>query len=124
MRKLLFLVMALMGAVALAATANMTWTNPTENVDATPIPLSGAGSIASTRIEYGTCNVDAFGTKVGEVTVPGAATAGNVSGLAPGKWCFRAYTRNTYGSESGPSNVASKTYEAPTPKPPTNFSAG
>lgn len=51
---------------ALAADITTTWTYPTQNTDGSAIPASGAGSIASSRVEWGTCAGAAFGTKLGE----------------------------------------------------------
>lgn len=124
MKKLLPYLLAGFVTVTLAATANVSWQNPTQNTDNTAIPASGPGSIASTRIEYGTCIATAFGTKLGEFIVTGQAEAGVSPDLAPGTYCARAYTKNTYGTESDSSNVAQKVIAAPKPKPPSNFSLG
>lgn len=124
MKKLLPFILLAASAIAAAATLSTSWTNPTQNTDSSAIPATGPGSIASTRVEYGSCSGTAFGTKSGEVTVQGAATTASIPNLGPGTWCARAYTTNTYGSESGPSNVASKVIAAPTPNPPTGFSLG
>lgn len=110
---------AMLASQAFAADATVSWTNPTQNTDNTAIPATGAGSIASTRIEFGTCSGAAFGTKAGEVTAPGSSTSIVISGHAPGATvCFRAYAKNTFGVESAASAVASKDFPAPTPKPP------
>ena len=37
--------------------------------------------------------------------------------------CTRAFAKNTFGSESGASNVASKAIPAPIPNPPTGLTA-
>lgn len=120
-----FLPVLLLGAasLAVAATFNVSWNNATQNTDSSPIPASGPGSIVSTRIEYGSCSGTAFGTKQGEFTVTGQAETGTTPDLAPGTYCLRAFHRNTYGQESGPSNVAQKVVAAPTPRPPSGFSA-
>jgi hypothetical protein len=123
-RLLAFLAAGLLASVAYAAVLTATWTNATKNIDDTPIPASGPGSIASTRIEIGTCNGTAFGTKVSEFTVQGVATTGQTPNLQPGTWCARAAHTNTYGVEGVWSNVAQKTIAAPTPGAPTNFSLG
>lgn len=122
--KLLGLSLLLGAVAAYAATVNVSWTNATKNTDDSSIPSSGPGSIASTRVEIGTCNGTAFGTKVGEFTVQGAATTATSPNLQPGTWCARAFHTNTYGSESGPSNVAVKVIAAPTPQPPSGFTFG
>lgn len=126
MKKYFFAALAAAFATAtFAAILTVSWTNATQNTDNTAIPASGPGSIASTRIEYGSCaGTNVFGTKAGEVTVTGQGTTASLPNLGPGTYCARAFHTNTYGEESGPSNVASKTIAAPVPKPPSNFSLG
>lgn len=115
-------VLSLVAAVALAATITATWTNATRNTDDSVIPATGEGSISTTRIEWGTCNADNFGTKQGEKIVAGTVTTAVTPDLPPGRWCLRAYHVNTWGVASDPSNVAIKVIEAPKPRPPSNFS--
>lgn len=103
---------------AMAADVSVSWTQPVTNTDGSAIPASGAGAIASNRVEWGSCSGAAFGVKAGEKTVTPAATSTTVTGLAPGTHCFRAYATNTYGAESAASNVASKVISPPTPNPP------
>ena len=124
MRKYLGLVFALVGAAALAASVTATWQHPTQNTDDSAIPATGAGSIASTRIEWGSCNGAAFGTAVGEVVVPAPAATTVIPNLGVGTWCARAFSKNTYGAESDASGVVQKVIAAPKPKPPANFSIG
>lgn len=113
-----FLGMGLWATRAPAADATLGWTLPTQNTDNSAIPATGAGSLVSTRIEWGTCSGTAFGTKAGEAVVPTPATTYVVTDLAPATWCFRLFAKNTYGIEGGPSNVVSKVAVPPTPKPP------
>ncbi len=102
----------LVGGPAYAGTASITWTNPSTNVDGSPI-----GTITGTRIEYGTCNGGStFGTKAGERLVT-AGTSATLS-LSPGTWCVRAYTQTAAG-ESAPSNAVQAVIAAPLPNPPT-----
>lgn len=108
----------LLVTAAKAATVTVTWVNPTANTDESAIPASGAGSLSSARIEYGTCNGTAFGTKAGEVTRLMPATTATLN-LQPGTTCVRVTVTNTYGQESVPSNVVSRVVDPPTPKPPT-----
>ena len=104
---------------ALGADARVSWVMPTANTDGSAIPATGAGSIASTRVEYGTCVGTAFGTRAGEVVVNAPATETTITGFAPGATnCFRAFVRNSYGNESAASNVAVRTFPTPTPNPP------
>ena len=113
------LVLSLMFAESAIGGVVVTWSNPTANTDGSSIPASGAGSLTSTRVEYGTCSGSSFGTKSGEVPVPAPATSVDLGTLAPGTWCFRAFAKNTYGNESAASNVAAKTINSPVPNPPT-----
>lgn len=101
-----------------AGDAVLTWTLATQNTDGTTIPASGAGSLTGTRVEWGSCSGSNFGTKAGEQVVAKPAVTYTVTGLAPGTHCFRAYSRNTYGVESDPTNVVSKVIAPPTPQPP------
>lgn len=103
--------------VAQADTVTVSWVLPTTNTNGTAIPATGAGSLASIRVEYGTCNGAAFGTKAGEVSRPGNSTSTTLN-LNPGTTCVRAFAVNSYGLESDTSNVASKVIEPPRPNPP------
>ena len=104
--------------LARAADANLSWTLATQNTDGSTIPASGAGSLTGTRVEWGSCVGTAFGTAAGTVTVPTPATTHTVTGLGVATYCFRAFSRNSYGVESNPSGVVSKIVPAPTPNPP------
>lgn len=114
----LILLLCLLALPALAADVSVTWTQPATNTDGSAIPESGAGSIASNRVEWGTCSGTAFGVKAGEKVVSPAATSTTVPNLGPQTWCFRAYATNTYGIESAASNAASRVVSPPTPNPP------
>ena len=100
-----------------AADVRVSWTQPVANVDGSTIPVSGAGSLTSNRVEWGSCVGTAFGTAAGSQTIP-AATSYLITGLAPATHCFRVTATNTYGSESAVSNVAQKIVPAPVPLPP------
>lgn len=118
MRLVAILWMLLAAGPALAANLVVSWTNPTTNTDGTPIPVTGAGSLTGTRVEWGTCSGTAFGIKSGEVTAPAGVSTATITNVGPGTWCARAFSRNTYGTESVASNVASKIVPAPVPNPP------
>ena len=107
----------LAAALAIGADVRVSWTQPTTNTDGSSIPLSGAGSIVSNRVEWGSCVGSAFGSPAGSQTIP-AATSHVVTGLAPALHCFRITAINTYGSESAVSNVAQRAVAAPIPNPP------
>jgi hypothetical protein len=116
MKKLLILF--LISGSAHAAT-QISWTLPTTNTDGSSIPASGTGSLTSSRVEYGTCSGSSFGTKISEIVVGVPATNAVIEDLAAGTYCFRVFAKNTYGTESGPSAVVSKTIATPVPNPPT-----
>lgn len=105
-------------AAAFGADLTVSWTHPVQFADGSPLAMS---QIASTRVERGTCNGTAFGTKQGEITVTAPAAQGVFAGLAPGTYCVRAYTKATSaagGGESVASNVVSKVIDFPDPGPP------
>jgi hypothetical protein len=113
----------MLSMAAIAAVATASWTNATKNTDGTDIPASGAGSLVSTTVEWATCGAgDTFGTKAGEVVTASPGTTRQTPDLLPGRWCFRAFHTNTYGSTSDPTPVVVKVVAAPKPNPPTNFS--
>lgn len=116
MRYLLALMM-LVATTANAATITGTFTWPTKFVDGTNLTLA---QIDRMRIEYGTCAGSAFGTKAGEVIVNPPATAYTITGLSPGQYCLRSFTRTTAaagGLESTASNTLAHTLPWPAPEP-------
>lgn len=117
--RFLILLLALAAPLGFAADASLTWQHPSRNVDNSLIPATGPGSIAATRVEYGTCNGTAFGTAEGQQVFTGTVTTGTITGLTAGRsYCFRAFSRNTFGEESAASNVVARAIPAPTPQPP------
>lgn len=112
------LLVATTAGSAHAATVEVTWTHPTQFEDGTSLALT---QIEGTRIEVGTCAAPSvFGTKQGEKVVP-APTAATTLTVAPGTWCYRAYSKATAaagGSESGPSGVVTNVVPWPKPNPP------
>lgn len=111
----------LVSVSALAATATVRWTPPVTNVGGSAIPFEGPGSIASFRVEWGSCgSPGVFGTPSGSAIVPVPATSFTTPDLAPATYCFRVFATNTYAVESASSNVASAIFPAPTPGAPTN----
>jgi hypothetical protein len=108
---------ALWAGAARAGTAVMTWQHPTTGTQdgaTVPLPLSAIGS---TYLEAGTCSGSAFGALVASQSVTAPATTGTFSDLAPGTYCFRAFTKTTASppQSSGPSAVVTKTIAAPGP---------
>lgn len=135
MRKMLSLValVALAGCSLLhsppaeASTITVVWTNPVLNTDDSPVPDTGPESIASVRIEYGTCVSGAFGVKAGEFVrtrtlgQPMLTTATN--NVPTGLTCVRVFVMNVFGNESDASNVASRTVAPSTPRHATGVVA-
>lgn len=103
---------------ALAADVTTNWTYPTLNTDGSSIPASGAGSITSSKVEWGSCVGSAFGTKIGEATIPAPTKTHTATGLPPATYCLRAYVTNTYGTSSDASGVVTVTVNPPKPQPP------
>ena len=116
--RLLILGLLLLAGLANAGDALLSWTPPTTNTDGSAIPATGAGSLTGTRVEWGSCSGTAFGTAAGTVTVPTPATSTTITGLGVATYCFRAFARNAYGSESLASAVVNKVFPAPVPNPP------
>lgn len=113
----------LCASVALGAVLHATWTNATANTDASAIPASGPGSIASSELEYGTCNTakDAIATVSQIIPVAGQGQTMDSPDLPPGDWCAHVRNINTYGAKGLWSDVKSKTIAPPTPGKVTNF---
>jgi hypothetical protein len=120
MRTLTLALLALfLPAAAMAGTANVSWTNPTQFEDGTAL---APADIASTTVEYGSCTGTAFGTKAGQQVATGSASTLVISNLAPATYCFRAATTVVAAKGGGTStfsNVASKVVPFSNPKPPT-----
>ena len=120
MRRALFLLL-LLSAPAQAA-LNLTWINPTTNVDGTPI---AAGSLVSNRIERGVCGANGtFGSVLQTYQLAPARTSFAVD-VAPGCHAFRIYVKNAQGFESSASTVGVITVvaHADKPNPPLSVTA-
>lgn len=115
MKKLLAsLLLSLAGLAAHASTVTVSWTNPTQYTDGSAL---AASDITQTRVEYGTCSGALFGSKLGQFTVAGNGTSGTSPQLAPGTYCFQAFT-TAAGVESAASVAVSGVVPQPAPKPP------
>lgn len=117
-----FLILCIFSIYANAET--VTWTAPTKNTDGTTIPscvsaVCPPDSLASYKIQWGTCNGTAFGIKAGEQNLPLTPPTVSITGLAPGLTCFQMFAINTSGVSSDPTNAASKLIVPVTPNPPT-----
>lgn len=124
-RRAAALALGLIPAAAWAASATLTWTLPTQNTDNSPIPASGNGALAQSRVEYGPCTTGGGLASVeNSVTVPVPSTTAIINSFVGGETvCFRVRVKNNLGVESEPSNVVSKTFDAPKPRPPVLLSA-
>jgi len=117
--KLALALLALIALPAFAADISVSWVNPTRDVDNVLLPATGPQSLASTRVQYGSCSGTAFGTAAGQVIVPAPATTTTISGLPSGStYCVRAFSRNVAGDESAASNVVSRVIPTVPPQPP------
>lgn len=81
-------------------TAALSWMPPTRNTDG-----SALSNLAGYRISYGT----SAGTLTSTIQIPGPASAYIVSGLAPGTYFFGVRAYSAAGTESGLSNIVTKT---------------
>jgi hypothetical protein len=88
-------------AAPTTGSATLSWTEPTENTDGTPVT-----DLAGYHIYYGTTE----GAWTSTITVLEATeTSYVVSGLAPGTYYFAVVAFNSAGDDSPESNVGSKT---------------
>lgn len=110
----------LVSGTSTAATATLTWTHPTQNVDGSSIATTGSGALAQTKVEWGTCGSNgAFGTKESEVVVPYPTNTVTINNFVGGETvCFRAFSKNNLGVESDASAVVAKTFDVVKPRPP------
>jgi hypothetical protein len=103
---------------ASAKDASLEWTLPTTYEDGGALPAS---EITSFKVDYGTCSAPGvFGTSMGVITTPGAATAAVVTGFTSGTFCFRVATVASNGEQSIWTNAVSVVFSKGKPKPPTN----
>lgn len=118
---LIFFVMAMLSN-ANGATAELTWTHPTQRVDNTPITLA---EIKETQIDWAKCGVgNVFPVTVeGTKAVPAPGTVTQVANLAYGTWCFRARSVDTGNLVSDNSGTVWRQFVAP-PKPPVITTVG
>jgi hypothetical protein len=84
-----------------SGTATLTWVAPTTNTNGTPL-----GDLAGFIVNYGTSP----NAMTNSITVANATATGyTVQSLAAGTWYFSVIAYTTTGTQSAPSNVASKT---------------
>lgn len=116
--------MAVLPSMAYAGTLTGSWTLATQYTDNTPIAPTGPTALASTRVEYGSCNGLLFGTKLGEVIVPVPTVTVAVPNIAAGTYCLQGWSKLVNGDESPTaSNVGKTVVPSPLPKPPSSFAA-
>ena len=116
MKKLVVCLLALAPLSALAGSATVSWTLPTQYTDNSVLVPT---DIATTKVDYGICPLT---TVTGTATVTGAGLSTVINNLNPGNWCFRAYVTVIAakgGGTSAFSMQASKVVPFPDPKPPT-----
>jgi Fibronectin type III domain len=84
-----------------SGSATLTWVPPTTNTNGTPLT-----DLAGFVINYGTSATSLSQ----QITVSSAtATSYTITGLGAGTWYFTVSAYTTVGTQSAPSNVASKT---------------
>jgi len=113
MRWIMALLLLLLSVSALAGSATLSWTPPTQNEDGTPIT-----DLAGYWIYYGTVSGN-YPNSI-QIADPTISTY-VVDSLAAGNWFFVATAYNTAGIESAYSNEATKTVPPDVPLPPTNL---
>lgn len=120
MKRLSLALLALAAPAAWGATVTVSWVLPTQNTDNSVIPLTGSGALAESRVEYGPCTSSGGLASVeNQVNVPAPGNTTQVNGFVGGETvCFRVRVANNLGVVSEPSNVVSKTFDAPKPRPP------
>ena len=118
--KRLFAMLALLPALVLAGSADVSWTNPTQYTDGSTIP---AGALTQTVIRYGFCNATNDGLLTSpapvDAAVPQPATAKSITGLGNGTWCF-AVRADTANAQSAFTSFKSKQIIL-TPSPPSGL---
>jgi hypothetical protein len=88
-------------APVVTGSANLNWLAPTVNTDGTPLT-----DLAGFTINYG----NSPGALTQTISVPDAtATTYTIQGLAAGTWYFTIAAYTSIGTESAPSDVATKT---------------
>jgi len=109
---LLGLIAAFFGWQVIAADANLSWINPTTNVDGSPLT-----DHASTNIYY-----SSDGTPfVFLDSIPSATTSYLHGGILDGEHCYYVTALRLNGAESAPSNTACKTVDTLLPGAPSGL---
>ena len=88
---------------ALAGTASLSWSRPTENTNGTPLT-----NLAGYVIHYGTSST-ALNNKISVASA--SATSAEITNLSPGNWSFAVSSINTANVESQLSNIVGKTIQ-------------
>ena len=101
------------------AEPTLTWVAPTQNVDNTPIPATGPGSLDGFKV-YATPTGPFSSAQVYDITDQALRTV-TLTGLAPGVWNFNMTAYNVEGGESAHTPNVTATV-ATVPKPPTGMS--
>jgi hypothetical protein len=124
MKRFFFLLGLVLSFPVLAFDANVTWVNATQFDDGSLIAnATGTDVLASTQVVAGSCNADGtFGTQSQAVVAPWPNTSASFTGLAAGKYCFRARHTTVGGINSNWSATVSKTLGRK-PKVPTSVAA-
>src|SRR5262245_26644908 len=86
------LILSLASFTASAHDARVSWSNAVKFTNETLIAdATGDDVVASTTVEYGSCNADGtFGVAAGSASVAWAGTTADFLGLPDGTFCFHA----------------------------------
>lgn len=107
MKTLLYIALLGLCSVAQAAKVPVTWTNPSQNTDNTPLT-----DLSYVIVEWGSCNGTAFGTmqssRLIATTEAGASMNSFVYPTGLSRVCIRVLAVNMAGASSDYSNVAAK----------------
>lgn len=123
------LALLLIPNLVLADTAAVTlsWTNATQNEDASIIPTTGAASLVSTTLYWSICGLGDTVTYTPGLevtiltTIPGNAESNIIDVGTAGRWCFTAFHTNFEGIDSAFSGVAVKDIPISSPPQPPQF---
>jgi len=100
---------------ALAAELVVDFRYKLQHEDGTPVPESGPGSIASAKVEWGTCtgiNMDEFGTVEGAMVVPYPQARVKAT-VTPGVKCARGYAITVDDVQSDPPSNLGRYFPEP-----------
>jgi len=118
MRKYLTILALILASTFAHAEPTLQWVAPTQNVDNTPIPATGPGSLDGFKV-YATPTGPFSTAQVYDITDQALRTT-TLTGLAPGVWNFQMTAYNVAGNESVRTGTVAATVTT-VPKPPAGM---